>query len=252
MSNINHKIYNQRHLNQKPLLVFLHEGLGSIEQWKDFPEKVSIKTNLPVLVYDRAGHGKSSPLEKPRTADYMHEAAYQELPELLKSLKISSKLILVGHSDGATIALLFASKFPQKVLGLISIAAHAFVEEISLKGIKKAVEIFENGNLKTALEKYHGSQTHSMFYSWANTWLSDSFSKWNILEDIKDVTCPSLVIQGDNDQYGTQKQVDEIVKAIGNNATPMIVDNCGHAPHLEKEDFLINEIRSFVKEITKI
>ncbi len=216
-----------------PLLVFLHDGLGSIEQWKGFPEKIAERTGLPALIYDRYGHGGSSQLEADRELRYMHEEAFETLPALLDRLGIQHPLFHIGHSDGASIALLHAARFPQKVRGIVSIAAHVFVEEITIKGIQATVREFETGRLRPLLWKFHGTNTDPMFYGWADVWLSEAFRDWNIEADIRGIPSPVLLIQGERDPYGSMAQVEAIKKALSGRTEDHLPEKSGHMPHQE-------------------
>jgi pimeloyl-ACP methyl ester carboxylesterase len=234
--------------NEKPLLVLLHEGLGSIEQWKDFPQLIAEATKLPVMVYDRRGYGKSSPLKKSFQADYMHQEALEEFPTLLRELNIKQKLILIGHSDGGSIALLYASAFPDKVEMLISLAAHVFVENISVSGIQEAENMYkENVRFREALKRYHSEKTDEIFCSWAGVWLSGEFRNWNIEECLPGIKAPVLALQGDQDQYGTEKQVDSIVSNVRGKSIKYMISDCGHSPHKEQKDITLKEIVHFIK-----
>ena len=191
----------------RPVLVFLHEGLGSIGQWRDFPEKLCEKTGCPALVYDRCGHGTSDPLTESRRPDYLHDEALLSLPEVLKQCVID-KPIFIGHSDGGSIAIIYAGTYPQKVTGIITEAAHVFVEDVTVDGIKRAVEVYESTDLRTRLARFHGSNTELMFRGWADIWLSPEFRDWNIENYLPNVTCPLLAVQGRDDEYGTPVQVE--------------------------------------------
>jgi pimeloyl-ACP methyl ester carboxylesterase len=229
-----------------PVMVFLHEGLGSLAQWKEFPNKVQEKVKLPVLIYDRVGHGKSSPITKKRTAQYLHEEAWNVLPQILSKLNIQ-KVILIGHSDGGSIALLFAARYPEKVKAVITVAAHVFVEEISLTGIESTVQVFENNEkLKKGLSKYHGNKTTNLFYAWADTWLSEAFRNWNLEEYLPEVKAPLLVIQGTEDEYGTEAQVNKITRGVSGPAEKLMIPECGHAPHHQQSDIVENAILEFI------
>lgn len=165
--------------DNRPVLVFLHEGLGSIGQWRDFPEKICARTGCPALVYDRWGYGGADLLTQPRKPDYLHDEALLSLPEVLNQCAID-KPILIGHSDGGSIATIYAGTYPQKVSGIITEAAHVFVEDVTVEGIKRAVEVYESAHLKKRLAKFHDNNTELMFRGWADIWLSPEFRDWNI------------------------------------------------------------------------
>ncbi|MBC9813826.1 alpha/beta hydrolase [Crocinitomicaceae bacterium CZZ-1] len=227
-------VFTEHVTDDSCVLVFLHEALGSIGQWKGFPQQLCNALHLNGIVYEREGYGHSSALRKQRTNRYLHEYAWEELPELLDTILPKEKqVVLIGHSDGASIALLYAARFPKRVKAVVSMAAHVLVEEITRKGIAPAVQAYKAGKLE-GLRKYHGDKTEELFYAWANTWNLPEFRDWNICEDIETVTCPVLALQGVNDQYGTSLQLDLIEKAIRKGqVTKTMIPRCGHHPHLE-------------------
>lgn len=227
-------VFTEHVTDDSCVLVFLHEALGSIGQWKGFPQQLCNALHLNGIVYEREGYGHSSALRKQRTNRYLHEYAWEELPELLDTILPKEKqVVLIGHSDGASIALLYAARFPKRVKAVVSMAAHVLVEEITRKGIAPAVQAYKAGKLE-GLRKYHGDKTEELFYAWANTWNLPEFRDWNICEDIETVTCPVLTLQGVNDQYGTFLQLDLIEKAIRKGqVTKNMIPRCGHHPHLE-------------------
>ena len=233
---------------EAPALVFLHEGLGSIGQWRDFPPAVCAGAGLPGLVYERRGHGGSDPLDGPRSPNYLHEEALDVLPAVLDQSGISSA-ILIGHSDGGSMALLFAAEYPERVLGIVTEAAHVFVEDVTLEGIRKAVALYETTNLKEHLQKYHGENTDGLFHAWSDTWLAPSFRDWNIEYCLHRVHCPLLVIQGRDDEYGTPAQVEAIVKQAGGPARPLIIPDCGHIPHHQAREQVLAAAVPFVSAL---
>lgn len=216
------------------VLVFLHEALGSIGQWKGFPQQLCNALQMNGIVYEREGYGNSSPLTGQRDATYLHTYALKELPELLDVLLPKEKqVILIGHSDGASIALMYAAKYPEKVRVVVSMAAHVIVENVTLKGIEPAVKAYREGKLD-GLRKFHGDKTETLFYAWADTWNLPEFLDWNICHDIETITCPVLALQGVNDQYGTEKQLDLIETSVSKGTvTKVLLPKCGHHPHLE-------------------
>lgn len=234
----------------KPLLVFLHEGLGSIAQWRNFPETLCTELNLPGLVYDRYGYGHSTEFLEKRKPNYLkHEAEYF-LPLLIKKLQLKNRqLILIGHSDGASIALLFAALLPKNVMAVVSMAAHVFVEEISVNSIIKLEKEYElDGTLKNSLKKYHFNHTDSTFYAFSKTISGNQFKDWNIENYLSQIQAPVLVIQGENDEYGTEKQVDSIYNKSPNPKNKkLVIPNCGHSPHLSHQKIVLKELKSFIK-----
>jgi len=239
-------IYAQNQNDENTLLLFLHEALGSIAQWKSFPQKLCDATGLNGIIYEREGYGNSSALRTERSKDYLHNYALKELPAFIeKIIAPSKKLILVGHSDGASIALLFASKFPKQVIGIISMAAHVIVEAQTLAGIAPAIQAFEQKKLE-GLHKFHGAKITDLFYAWANTWNLPEFKFWNITEELKSISCPVLAIQGKDDQYGTIKQLELIQENVGGKVEIQFVPNCSHHPHLEKTFEMIEMIKEYI------
>ena len=230
------------------ILLFLHEALGSIAQWKEFPQKLCEKTGLNGIVYERQGHGNSSPFTSERTHRYLHNYAFEELPVFIqKAIPSNKKIILIGHSDGGTIALLYSHKYPEQISGIITMAAHVVNESQTIAGIAPAVDAYKKGKL-AGLSKYHGEKTESLFYAWANTWNSSNFLNWNILSEIGS-DHPYLCIQGMDDQYGTIEQLRLIQTKT--NASLVMLENCGHQPHIEQTESIILLMTNFIKNIIK-
>ncbi len=229
----------------RPCLVFLHEGLGCIEMWGDFPQQLCAATGCPGLIYDRAGYGRSASLEHPRSIHYMHEAALAELTHVLEALIPGQDYILVGHSDGGSIALIHAAERPPQLKGVITEAAHVFVEAITLEGIRRADAAYEAGKLQ-GLARFHGDKTPIIFKAWSDTWLSPWFAYWNLEYLLPSIHCPLFVIQGRDDQYGTLAQVDTIVGKVAGPAEAAIVDGCAHSPHKENPPRLLSLMGAFI------
>ncbi|MCO6477458.1 MAG: alpha/beta hydrolase [Phaeodactylibacter sp.] len=227
----------------QPALVFLHDALGSVAQWKDFPVKLALRCRLNAIVYDRIGHGRSSPLLQTRNKEYLHREALEILPELLQQLRIQ-KPILIGHSDGGTIALIYAAY--HQPAAIITEAAHAFVEDITLEGIRQAVS--RKGHLISKLAQYHGDKTEALFDAWADTWLDEHFRGWSMEGLLPRITCPSLIIQGSEDQYGSEEQARRIAGGIGRSAETLLVKRCGHTPHRQAEEFVLDKMAAFIEE----
>ncbi|MDD2920726.1 MAG: alpha/beta hydrolase [Anaerolineales bacterium] len=228
----------------KPRLVFLHEGLGCAAMWKDFPRRLCEATGLRGLVYDRIGYGKSSALVSARTIHYMHEYALTELPQVIAQVIPDSDYFLVGHSDGGSIALIHAAEKPARLRGIITEAAHVFVEQETIAGIQVAAESYQAGKLR-GLSKYHGEKTDVIFKAWSETWLTDWFGHWNIEYLLPSIECPVLAMQGMDDQYGTVAQVEAIAsKAL--NAQKALIENCGHSPHQERADVVLQLMKDFL------
>lgn len=231
-----------------PYLVFLHEGLGCIAMWKKFPTLLCRNTNCPGLVYDRLGYGRSSPLNKARTVHYMHEYALNELPNILGKIIPNKPYILIGHSDGGSISLIYGAGHPERLKGIITEAAHVFVDPETIAGIKNADEAWAKGFLK-GLSKYHGYKTEIMFKAWSVTWLSNWFRSWNIEDLLPDIEVPLLVIQGADDQYGSINQVNSITSKTSGCSQLEIIENCRHAPHLEAEETILRLMSDFVSQV---
>ncbi|MGQ0653347.1 MAG: alpha/beta fold hydrolase [Betaproteobacteria bacterium] len=229
----------------RPALVFLHEGLGSIRQWRDFPAQVAAATGMRALVYDRYGYGQSDVLAEPqRTVRFMHDEALATLPELLKLLKIENPW-LVGHSDGASIALIYAGA-DHAVRGVVAMAPHVFIEPECLASISRISIPFENDDLAQKLGRYH-RDPRKTFYGWADVWLDPQFKGWDIREDyLANIRAPVLAIQGYDDEYGTMAQLDEIAKRVPR-CELLKLDKCGHAPFRDRPDVVLSSIRKFVE-----
>lgn len=230
---------------QNTMVFFLHEALGSIPQWRSFPKMLCDSLGMDGCVIERRGHGESDELVGERKATYLHEAAYEELHELIQLLlPAGKKALLVGHSDGGTIALLYAAKFPKQIAGVVTMAAHVVNEEVTRNGIYPAIEAYRAGKLD-GLKKYHGSKTETLFYAWAHTWLHSDFKDWNIVEDVRGIQAPTLAIQGDEDQYGTEDQLKLIQQAVPTAHVEML-EGVKHHPHLEKTNEVVEMIRGFL------
>ena len=227
-----------------PALVFLHEGLGSIRQWRDFPAKVAAATRCRALVYDRYGYGQSDVLaEARRGVHFMHDEALRALPAMLKALKIENP-ILIGHSDGASIALIHAGG-GFKVKAIVAMAPHVFIEPVCLSSIRKAVETFEGTDLKERLGKYH-RDARKTFYGWADVWLDPEFPSWDIREDyLPTIECPVLAIQGEDDEYGTMAQLDDTKRRV-RRCELLKLPDCGHSPFKDQPERVLSAIRSFI------
>lgn len=227
-----------------PPLVFLHEGLGSISHWKDFPARVAAMTGCAVTVYSRYGAGQSEILREARTVTYMHDEALKALPELLAELKIENP-ILIGHSDGGSIALIYAGVH-DRVRGLVLLAPHVFVEDLSVKSIAEARVKFETTNLPEKLARHHRDAERT-FWGWNHIWLHPDFRRWNIEEYLPRITCPALVIQGLDDQYGTMAQVEAIERQSGGPVETLRLADCRHSAQRDQPEAVLEAIAKFVK-----
>lgn len=224
-------------------MVFLHEGLGSISQWRDFPDRIAAATGLPAIIYARYGHGQSDVLQQAHGVDFMHREALEMLPELLRSLGVE-RPILVGHSDGASIALIYAGS-GHPLRGLVAMAPHVFVEDISIAGITAAKQAFETTDLPQKLARHHRDPVKT-FYGWNDVWLAPAFRGWNIERFLPAIKCPLLAIQGYGDEYGTMAQVDAIARQAGGPVEVLKLADCGHSPHKDQPEIVATSIIDFV------
>jgi len=233
--------------DDRPTIIFLHDSLGSVQLWQDFPRELGELTRCNVLVYDRQGYGKSSPFTDERKIDYLEKEA--DVLNLLIGQYEIRNAILFGHSDGGSIALIAAAKYPSRIIGIISEAAHIFVEEITLNGIKETVEDYYKTNLRERLQKYHSDKTDAVFWAWAKIWLIDDFKSWNIESFLPEIKCPVLVIQGEDDEFGSIKQVDGIVNQVSGNASKIVIPQIGHTPHKAAKEMVLDHSTSFINQL---
>jgi pimeloyl-ACP methyl ester carboxylesterase len=227
-----------------PTLVFLHEGLGSVALWKDFPARVAEATGCPVLVYSRAGYGRSSPAVLPRVPNYMHVEALTVLPALLDRLGIADP-VLVGHSDGASIALLHAGSGSRPVRALVALAPHVFVEDMSIASIDEVRRQYETTDLREKLARRH-ADPDAAFRGWNDVWLAPAFRSWNIEACLPGVRCPLLLIQGRDDEYGSAAQLDAIERQVGGKVARIELADCRHSPHRDQPEATLAAIADFV------
>lgn len=227
----------------EPPVVLLHEGLGSLKMWRDFPAQLADSTQRRVLAYSRRGYGDSPPLGRRRSVSYMHEEALHHLPELLDELNVV-RPVLFGHSDGASIALIHAGAQVRPVSALILEAPHVFVEDISVQSIRAAKVAYESGDLRERLSRYHGD-VDGAFYGWNDIWLSSEFRSWNIENYLASLKCPVLAIQGMDDEYGTLEQIDRIARAHADTVLLKLRD-CGHSPHRDQLQRVLRSVESFL------
>ncbi|MBI2748621.1 MAG: alpha/beta hydrolase [Burkholderiales bacterium] len=228
----------------RPTLVYLHEGLGSILQWRDFPLRVAQATGCPALVYNRYGYGNSAVLGEARVSvRFMHEEALKSLPQVLAALRIEQP-VLVGHSDGASIALIYAGS-GNPARGLALMAPHVFVEDICVRSIEAAKREFESTDLPQRLGRYH-RDPRKTFYLWNDVWLDPEFRAWNIAEYLAGIRCPVLAIQGEDDEYGTMAQLDAIREGVRVSCELVKLPACGHSPHRDQPEATLAAVVKFV------
>jgi pimeloyl-ACP methyl ester carboxylesterase len=230
-----------------PVLVFLHEGLGSIALWRDFPGKLAAATGCPAVVYSRYGYGASDRLAAPRTVDYMHREALETLPELRAALGLDDA-ILVGHSDGASIALIHAGSGRWPVRALILEAPHVFVEDVSVRSIAAAREAYAATDLRQRLARYH-ADAEGAFRGWNDIWLDPAFRAWNIEDHLAGVRCPVLAIQGADDEYGTLEQLDAIGRGVAGAFERLVLAECKHSPHRDQEKAAMAAMADFIGRV---
>ena len=230
-----------------PAMVFLHEGLGSVAMWRDFPARLADAVGVRALVYSRPGYGRSSPRPEGEKwqPDFMHRQAREVLPALLRELGVE-KPWLFGHSDGGSIALLHAAAFPDALRGEIVLAPHILVEDISVASIAKAREAYLQTDLKQRLARYH-DDADSAFWGWNDVWLSPAFRGWSIEEEIRAIRCPLLAMQGLDDEYGTLEQVRGIARRVPQ-AELLEIRRCGHSPHKDQPEAVIGAVKRFVSQ----
>ena len=230
----------------RPELVFLHEGLGSASMWRDFPARVAQATECGVLAASRYGYGGSDPLVAPRTVRYMHDEALTALPEFLDTLAID-RPILVGHSDGGSIALILAGAGLRPLTAVVTLAAHVLVEDLTITSIAAAKTAFETTDLRAKLARHH-AEVDSAFLGWNRIWLAPEFRAWNIEEYLPTIRCPVLAIQGEDDEYGTMEQMERIRAGVAD-VELVRLDACGHSPHRDRPDAVIDAIVRFVDRV---
>jgi pimeloyl-ACP methyl ester carboxylesterase len=229
----------------EPALVFLHEGLGSVGLWRTFPERLAAATGRRALLYSRAGHGFSDVPDTPRTPRFMHDEALDVLPALLREAGIADP-ILVGHSDGASIALIHAAAHP--VRGLVLLAPHVFVEDLSVASIAEARDAFATTDLRERMARHH-RDAEATFRLWNDIWLAPEFRAWNIEDVLPRITAPVLLIQGAHDQYGTLAQVEAVRDGVAAPAELVVLD-ARHAPHLEAPEETLEAAARFVTRVS--
>lgn len=231
-----------------PTLVFLHEGLGSVSLWRDFPEALCHQTGCGGLVYSRWGHGNSDGLDRPRSVRFMHDEALIALPQVLETFEIR-RPILVGHSDGGSIALVYAGSGLGTPTALILEAPHVFVEDLTVTSIAQLKARYETTDVRARFARHHGSNVDTLFRDWTDIWLSSEFRAWNIQEYLSRVHAPTLLIQGLQDEYGTKRQVDAIVSGMAGPTETRVLDGCGHTPHVDQRPVVETAMADFISRV---
>ena len=232
--------------DDRPTLVLLHEGLGSMAMWRDFPGRLAHATGCNAVVYSRYGYGKSDPLGEDRGVRYMHDEALVALPALIDKLAIPWP-ILVGHSDGGSIALIHAGAGKRAVTGVVTLAAHVLVEDVSVASIAAAKTAFATTDLRARLARYHDN-VDVMFRGWNDIWLHPDFRAWNIEEYLPGIACPVLAIQGEDDEYGTMEQMRRIGAKV-KDVELLALEDCRHSPHRDQPDAVLEAVTRFVDRI---
>ncbi|MCC6473413.1 MAG: alpha/beta hydrolase [Burkholderiales bacterium] len=229
-----------------PVLVFLHEGLGSLSAWRDFPGRVAHAAGCEALVYSRAGYGASAAVRGPRAPRFMHDEALAALPALLERLGFE-RPILFGHSDGASIALIHAGGAGRRVAGVIAMAPHVFVEDVCIQSIRRAKRAYETAELRARLARHH-ADPDAAFRGWCDIWLDPAFREWNIEEYLPRIACPVLAIQGEDDEYGTMAQLERIAR-LAPDAQVLRLADCRHAPHRDQPRAVLEAAVRFVGRV---
>lgn len=233
-----------------PTLVFLHEGLGCVQMWRNFPEQLAGATGLGALNYSRAGYGGSNPASLPRRTDYMHNEAQQVLPEVLDAFGIQSA-ILVGHSDGGSISLIHAgSEVGARIKALILLAPHVFVELLTITSIREAAKLYCSTDLPERLARYHGDSVDQTFWGWNDIWLDADFRQWNIEHFLPKITAPVLMLQGDQDQYGTEAQLQAVESGVRGPCRRDIFVDCGHTVYRDQPDVTLAACCRFLQSFS--
>lgn len=231
----------------KPTLVLLHEGLGCVDLWKDFPAALASATGCAVLAYSRIGYGRSSPVALPRPRDYLSVEGPEELKQVLDRLT-SGSVILVGHSDGGSIAMAYGARRDPRVRGIVSLAGHVSVEAVCLVGIRRAVEAFRRSDLRDRLAEYHGDNLDGALRGWSETWLRDDFRDWNLFAELPAIEVPLLALQGREDEYATAEQLAIIAKEASN-ATTVLLEHCRHFPQNQAREETLRLIQALLRRL---
>ena len=232
-----------------PTLVFLHEGLGTMAVWGDVPAALCHATSCPGVIYERPGYGASAPRSLPWPADVLEQEAEIVLPALLDALSIE-RPVLIGHSDGGTIALLYAAAYPERARAVITLAAHVVLDELTFAGVAALEQSWRDGSLRSELERAHGPGAETLFRAWSGLWLDPARRAWSIIDRLPHITCPVLAIQGADDEYGLPAQLDAIVAGVAGPVQRVLVPNCAHDPHHQARAVVLERIAAFVRSLS--
>ncbi|MBZ9557337.1 alpha/beta hydrolase [Halomonas coralii] len=232
---------------KKTPIVLFHDSLGCVELWRDFPQAISLATKREVIAYDRLGFGQSAPYPGELPVSFVADEANGAFSALLQSLGIED-FIAFGHSVGGGMACVCAAAFPERCRALITESAQAFVEDRTLEGIREAKKVFAQPGQLERLKKYHGDKADWVLSAWVNTWLSDAFRHWNLSESLTRVKCPVLAIHGDSDEYGSTQHPERIASLPSGPTTTRILQDCGHVPHREKAEVVVEATKAFLAQ----
>jgi len=230
-----------------PTIVFLHEGLGCLGMWRDFPDLMASATSCGALVYSRMGYGASDPVRGPRPVRFMHDEALDVLPAVVERFQLKD-IILFGHSDGASIAVIYAGARLAPVRALVLEAPHVFVEPVCIESITRIAREYETRRLRERLARYHGDNTDTMLRAWTEVWLTPEFRRWNIEEYLPAIDSPVLVVQGEDDEYGTLRQIEAVVTQVRGPAKSLVLSDCGHSPHSDHPDDVLEAASRFIRQ----
>lgn len=237
-------------ITSAPTLVFMHEGLGCAALWKNFPQRLAEQTGYAFLMYSRPGYGRSDPADLPLKPTYLHEQA-KVLQNIIEHFEIWHP-VLVGHSDGASISLIYAgSEMKPAPSAVIVEAPHVFVEPIAHDGIADVIRRYEETPFRARMQHLHGEKADDTFYGWSSAWQQPAFQDWNIEDLLPGIVIPTLVMQGTNDQYGTLAQVDAVIDGVTGPVETMVLENCGHVPHLEQPEETLAAMVAFLRQWLK-
>jgi pimeloyl-ACP methyl ester carboxylesterase len=233
---------------EAPALLFLHEGLGTIAMWGDVPDALCEATGCPSVIYERPGYGGSDPRPLPWPSDVLEQEAEIVLPALLEALRVE-RPVLIGHSDGGTIALMYAAAFPTRVRAVVTLAAHVVLDELTAAGLAALERSWREGSLRRDLEKLHGPAADALFRGWSGLWRDPARRDWSIVDRLPRITCPMLAIQGSDDEYGLPAQLHAIVDGVAGPAERALIPDCAHDPHHQARTVVLEKIAGFVRSL---